>query len=490
MKIQLLFPHQLFKDTRILQEADTILLLETPLFFKDKHHTALFHKQKLMLHRASMKHYAHRLELQDFKVHYVDYKDADFDTVFTHYKIKSLRVYDPVDYLLERRLKRACKNKGVDLEVLASPNFLNTAEDNQDLFADDKWFMASFYKQQRQRLNILLDQDQRPSGGKWSFDKENRKKLPKNKLSDIPKLPKIAWDDTLTEAKDYVEANFPKHYGELSNAYYPYTHEQAENWLDVFLKERFADFGTYEDAIVKGENWLYHSVLTPMLNIGLLTPKQVIDSSMSYAEQNKIPIASLEGFIRQIIGWREFMRAAYQRFGISMRTSNHWQHTRSMPQAFYTASTGIDPIDDSLKRIIETGYCHHIERLMVLGGFMFLCEIKPTDIYTWFMEMFIDSYDWVMVPNVYAMSQNSAGGLITTKPYFSGSNYIRKMSHYKKDDWADTWDALYWRFILKHKDKLSKNPRWSMMTNQASKLSETRLKEIQSQADSFLNILE
>ena len=211
--------------------------------------------------------------------------------------------------------------------------------------------------------------------------------------------------------------------------------------LTDFLQQRLELFGDYEDAIEQGQPWLWHSVLTPALNIGLLTPQQVVDQLLAMNADRKLPLNSVEGFLRQVIGWREFMRATYVDLGVQMRNSNHWQHHRPMPCSFYQGNTGIDPIDDTLARILEYGYCHHIERLMVLGGFMFLCEIHPEDIYRWFMEMFVDSYDWVMVPNVYAMSQNADGGLITTKPYFSGSNYIRKMSHYKPGAWSEIWDG-------------------------------------------------
>ncbi|MEM8776273.1 MAG: FAD-binding domain-containing protein, partial [Pseudomonadota bacterium] len=193
-----------------------------------------------------------------------------------------------------------------------------------------------------------------------------------------------------------------------------------------------------------------------------------------------------EGFVRQIIGWREFMRATYEDLGVRMRTTNHWKHRRRMPESFYNGTTGIDPFDDVIRRLLETGYCHHIERLMVLGGFMFLCEIDPDDVYRWFMEMFIDSYDWVMVPNVYAMSQNADGGLITTKPYFSGSNYVCKMSHWQKGPWAETWDGLYWRFIEKHRESLARNPRWAMMCRTAERMAPEKMQAHLDNAEAFL----
>ena len=243
------------------------------------------------------------------------------------------------------------------------------------------------------------------------------------------RLKRDAYD---AEAIEYVGKKFPKNPGNLNHLYYPSSRKAAEKWLTHFVKERLSAFGDYEDAIVQGESWLWHSVLTPMLNIGLLTPDQILKTVLKSAKTQDVPLNSLEGFIRQIIGWREFMRATYRDLGVTMRTTNHWRHHRKMPQCFYNATTGIHPVDDVISRLNDTGYCHHIERLMVLGGFMFLCEIEPDDIYRWFMELFIDSYDWVMVPNVYAMSQNADGGNITTKPYFSGSAYVKKNEPLRK----------------------------------------------------------
>ena len=337
------------------------------------------------------------------------------------------------------------------------------------------------------RLGIMVDEKGAPQGGKWSFDEDNRKKVPKNKL--FPTIPVIASrrpDKIEQEARAHVEECWPDNPGRLEMILYPTDHKQAKDWLELFLQDRFARFGDYEDAILEGQTWLWHSVLTPALNTGLLTPRQIVNASLEHAAQHDIPLNSLEGFIRQIIGWREFMRATYDDLHVSMRRTNHWNHRRKLPQCFYDATTGIVPIDDTIKRLVDTAYCHHIERLMVLGGFMFLCEIDPDDIYRWFMELFIDSYDWVMVPNVYAMSQNADGGLITTKPYFSGSAYIKKMSHYKHDAWADTWDGLYWRWIWNHRSELGKNPRWAMMCRAAERIDAAKMETHLANAERFL----
>ncbi len=403
---------------------------------------------------------------------------------------QSLIVAEPSDFILEKRLERICDKLKLGYEHVASPAFINQPHENQEYRAGKKrWFMADFYKWQRKRLDILMEDDQ-PVGGKWSFDEDNRKKVPKKILSDIPALLKLKHDKIDLEAQQYTQKTFAQNLGNVDQLFYPTSHATAKKWLKHFLQHRFENFGAYEDAIVQGESWLWHSVLTPMLNVGLLTPDQIVKETLAYANKHDVPLNSLEGFLRQIIGWREFIRATYQDHGVEMRTTNHWNHTRSIPASFYTGTTGITPIDDTIKRILATGYCHHIERLMVLGGFMFLCEFDPKAIYRWFMEMFVDSYDWVMVPNAYAMSQHADGGLITTKPYFSGSSYIRKMSHYKKDDWCDIWDGLYWRWIYNHVDELGKNPRWAMMCAMAKKMDKEKRDQHMSNANTYLKSLD
>ena len=269
----------------------------------------------------------------------------------------------------------------------------------------------------------------------------------------------------------YVEKNYSNNIGQLSNnSLYPTNFETSKQWFQQFLEQRFLEFGTYEDAIVAENSILNHSVLTPMLNVGLITPKTIIEQSITFAKANNIPINSLEGFVRQIIGWREFIRGIYESRESDERTRNFWGFTKKIPKSFYDGTTGIYPIDQTIKKTLETGYCHHIERLMVLGNFMMLCEFDPDEVYRWFMELFIDSYDWVMVPNVYGMSQFADGGLMATKPYISGSNYLMKMSNYKKGEWQAVWDGLFWRFMDTHRSFFKKNPRLSMLVAMYDKM--------------------
>ncbi len=494
----LVFPNQLFQRHPGLKlEPDCVVLIEDSLFFGDHRYPLRFHQQKLWLHRATMKRYEVMLRKQKFQTKYLEYDPQQNQLQHQLGRLmqgrqrpRVLAVAHPTDFILEKRLERLAADLDVPLEYLPNPGFINTPEKNAEYRSGkNRWFMADFYKWQRQRLDVMMEGDE-PAGGQWSFDQENRKKVPQDLLNEIPEMPEFRYNDADRAAVQYVRERFPGHPGNLDQLYYPTTHRAARRWFKDFLNHRLARFGDYEDAIVQGQSWLWHSVLTPALNIGLLTPDYVLKATVSFANEQRIPINSLEGFVRQIIGWREFMRATYQDLGVRMRTSNHWNHHRQIPESFYDATTGIPPIDDTIRRVLNTGYCHHIERLMVLGGFMFLCEFDPDQIYNWFMEMFVDSYDWVMVPNVYAMSQHADGGLITTKPYFSGSSYIRKMSHYGTADWCEIWDGLYWRWIWNHADKLANNPRWAMMCSMVRNMDSEKRDQHLKSGNQFLKKLD
>ena len=490
MEVSLIFPHQLFEKHPVLQRERKVYLLEDSLLFgADPHWPMSFHKKKLILHRASMKAYEEKLSADDYAVHYVECQ-PDQDTVQTLEALfpeppKVIHFCDPVDHILKVRLQRYAKKYDVSLAQYDSPNFLSS-EDwlNEVLGSKKRPFMATFYKSQRKRMDILMEPDGEPVGGKWSFDEDNRKKLPK--AQPVPEPPADEPNDFVNEAHVYVEANFPDTLGKSQGFAYPVDRAGARKWLAVFFKERFHLFGDFEDAIHTKHRIMFHSVITPALNIGLLGPGEVVKDALAYAKKHEIPMNTVEGFIRQIIGWREFVRAMYLQHGVTERQGNFWGFTRDMPAAFYDGTTGIDPIDETIHRVLEDGYCHHIERLMVLGNFMLLCRIHPTAVYKWFMELFIDAYDWVMVPNVYGMSQFADGGLFTTKPYLSGSNYIRKMSDYKKGPWCEIWDGLFWSFVADYQDVFLKNHRMSQMGHMLNRMNDEKRALHRKNADDFL----
>ena len=484
-KIGLVFPHQLYKNSTLVQACEKIYLIEDDLYFNQYK----FHKQKLVLHRASMKYYADYIA-DKTSVTYIQPTDkVSLESILEKNQKNQIHYFISDDYLLGKRINRFIKKYNVESIQYENPNFINTQKEVADLLkVQKKYLMASFYSESRKRHKILLEDDNKPVGGKWSFDADNRKKVPKG--TPIPKYKHPTENKYIAEAKDYVENNFKSNYGDINSFYYPITHQKAEEHLDQFIQERFVLFGDYEDAIVTEEHWLWHSILTPMLNIGLLCPKQIINKVLKAHSAQHFPLNSLEGFIRQILGWREFIRGIYTLDGVKQRTTNHFGYSRKIPKSFWTGSTGIVPIDKTIKKLLKTGYSHHIERLMIMGNFMMLCEFDPDEVYRWFMEMYVDAYDWVMVPNVYGMTQYADGGLMTTKPYCSGSNYILKMSDYKKGEWCKTWNALYWRFIYVNQEEFAKNRRMSMMVNLARKMEGPKMDEQLKIAEEFLSSLE
>lgn len=475
-EITLVFPHQLFASHPALAKRRPVYLIEDTLFFGDPFASpGRFHRQKILLHRASMKAYASRLTEEGFEVHYIGYdREATIGNVLTklrkEHRFDAIVTAHPVDFLLEKRLRRFGEGEGVDLIFTETPMFLTPRDWAETHFASRKKpSMAAFYEAQRRRMGLLVDENGKPVGGRWSFDEENRKGMPKKGL-EVPADPVAPRRREVIEAAAYVAERFSDYPGRAEPFFYPVTHEDASAWLDHFLEWRLAGFGPWEDALSEREAILFHSVLTPSLNIGLLTPQQVVDRTLEFAASNSVPLASLEGFLRQIIGWREFMFQMYERHGVEMRNHNFFNHERDLPQSFWTAETGVAPIDLVISRVLESGYAHHIERLMVLGNFMLLCQFSPKQVNDWFMELFIDAYDWVMVPNVYGMSQFADGGIFTTKPYFSGSNYLRKMSDYRTGKWSEIWDGLFWSFIDRHLDFFKGQYRLSMMAKTWEKM--------------------
>jgi deoxyribodipyrimidine photolyase-related protein len=407
-------------------------------------------------------------------------------TALKKLKISILHIAELDDVYLEKNLNSLAKLLKFRLEIKPSPGFLTDLGDFKSLFKGKKNLrFETFYIHQRRKLALLLNEEGKPLGGKWSLDQENRKKLPRS--IHIPKPFKARQGKEVKEAIAYVKQKYAKNPGSAELFNYPTTHSEAKKALQYFLKNRFALFGDYEDAIAQKEPILFHSCLSPLLNVGLLTPDLVIKEAIKYFENHKIPLNSAEGFIRQIIGWREFIRGAYSFIGEKERAANFFKHQRKIPQSFYEATTGILPVDETIKKLQNHAYVHHIERLMILGNFFLLCEIDPNEVYRWFMEFFIDSYDWVMVPNVYGMSQYADGGLMTTKPYFSSSNYLLKMSDYKKGEWCEIWDALFWRFMIKNRSFFAKQPRLSMLCQIAEK--KKKDKNMLNRANGFLRNL-
>lgn len=489
--VTLLFPHQLFEKNPALQSGRPVVLVEEYLFFRQYP----FHQQKLVFHRASMKAYASFLQLHGYSITYIEAPDPLSDIrlllPFLHTQgVTEIHYVNTTDCWLQKRIITQSTRLALQRVEYDSPLFLLTGSQVQTYFQGKKrFYQTDFYTQQRKQFGLLVDDKLQPLGGQWTYDTENRLKYPKKKTPPRVHFPEL--NSAYAEAITYVEKHFGTNPGTINRAFmYPTTFGESRAWLQQFLEFRLADFGAYEDALVTREHILHHSVLTPMLNVGLITPRAVLDQVIDYAQQKDIPLNSLEGFVRQILGWREFIRGVYETKGTYERTTNFWKFKRKIPQSFWTGTTGIAPIDDVIRKVLATGYCHHIERLMVLGNFMLLCEFDPDEVYQWFMELFIDAYDWVMVPNIYGMSQFADGGLMATKPYISGSNYLMKMSDYEKGEWQLVWDGLFWRFLHTHRDFFARNPRLSMLVKTFDKMPDEKRNAHLSRAEAFLQKLD
>jgi deoxyribodipyrimidine photolyase-related protein len=480
--------NQLFAPDRLESCRDAVVFMaeDVGLCTYVKHH-----QQKIVLFLAAMRSYADELRAAGFEVRYLPldagagaYEDR-LAAVVAELDCRQLLHFEVEDKPVEARLVEFCAQRSLQRVELRSPMFLGTRQDFRE-FADDRQrlLMGDYYRRQRQRTGILIDADGKPDGGKWSFDAANRRKLPKGlQPPEVAPAPRTRHVDAVI---GIVEQHFADHPGRASDFWWPTTREQARQWLQDFLDERLAQFGPYEDAISQRSQTVFHSVLSPSLNIGLLTPGEVLDAVLERYSAGNLPIASVEGFVRQVLGWREFVRGIYRVFGDEQESRNFWQHDRELTDAWYRGTTGVAPLDDAIETSLRLGWAHHIQRLMVVGNLMTLCEIRPSAAWRWFMQMYVDSSEWVMGPNVFGMGIFSDGGLFATKPYICGSNYILKMSDYGKGSWCTVVDGLYWRFIDRHRGFFASNPRLALMPKALDRLDSDRRETIVAAAEAFL----
>ena len=483
--IFIILPIHLFHEIDNLKNKHVFIIEDNRYFIDFK-----YHKLKLAYHRATMKSYFDYLKKHKINVQYID-NNKTKQFYEKSIKTSNIFIYDIGDDVLEKRIKKCYKN----IQIIQSLNFLvnkTLVHENKDLFYNNnKYNFMNFYKWQRKRLDILV-QDNKPIHDKWTFDTENRKKLPKNLI--IDENITIINNKYTKEAIQYINTHFSNNYGSLDNFIYPIDYETSITHLNIFFKDKFKDFGKYEDAISNKYNFIFHSVLTPMMNVGLITDTEVIQQVFKYVKKNKIIMEkhfnTLEAFIRQIIGWRNYMYSIYLLEGDKNIISNHLNHTnRINKKMFWEGNTGITPVDDAIKQYVKYGYVHHIIRLMVLGNFMLLCQIHPDEVYDMFMEWSIDGYAWVMMTNIYGMSQYADGGKIMTRMYFSSSNYIIKMSndYKKKEEWTLIFDSLYYRFINKHKKILEKNYATAISVKLLNKKKD--IKEVIKNGDNYIKTI-
>lgn len=488
----ILLPNQLF-PAEYLPEVDLVLMVEEPLFYgADKQYPLEIHKQKLVLHRASMRWYIEQvLWPKNFNVEYIELGDMEYSAQ-SLLKAQSMGaelvfMFDPTDHALDARYKKALENDVTtpfELRVLPNPSFMLRRGEVQEFFdGKTKHNFTDFYQYQRERFNILIDEKYKPAGGKWSYEVAKQTSLPAGHSA--PGFSAFGDTDYVNDAKKWVEKNFVGNPGSLDNFFWPTTQDEAISWLGDFITQRLENFGMYQEAIDGQAVMQYHSGISAVLNIGLITPQEVVDAVLAAHAKKPLPLASVEGFIRQIIGWREYVRALYITQHTAMRSAELNQ-SRLLSSAWFTGDTGIPPLDDVIKKVDAHAYAHHIERSMIVGNLMLLCEVSQDEIYKWYASLFIDAYDWCVVPNIYSISRLSDLGGMITKAHISDSTYILEKSHYTKDIWCDIWDGLFWEFVDKHQKLLSADPRTKSFVKQLGKIDADRRRIIAYRAQDFL----
>ncbi len=448
-----------------------------------------YHKQKLALALSAMREHAQALGKAGHEVRYAPLSAET--TMLGHLaevahatEAKVLLTFAVTDHGLRKRLADFAVAEQLEWREVADPGFLTSKREFEEFAAGKKTVrMADFYRLQRRRLDLLLDANGDPLGGRWSFDEMNRKKVPKSQA--LPLLPAVSHGELSRAVICEVEDRFAGHPGEAASLWLPTTRRGALAWLSRFLEERLVGFGTYEDAMTERSVTLFHSTLSPLLNLGLLTPAEVLARTLEFADGRNVPLNDLEGFVRQLVGWREFVRGVYDNYP-DMGQSNVRGHTRRLSRHWHDGDTGLAPLDLAIANHKAWGWSHHIERLMVLSNLMNLCGIHPREVYDYFMTHYVDAYPWVMAPNVFGMGMTSDGGVFATKPYICGANYMLKMSDYARGPWCDVVDGLYWRFIETNRDELRRNPRLAAMASGVDRLSAERRGRIFPAAEEFI----
>ncbi len=498
---QLNIQHSWFKSPA---SAAVYLMMEV----REEATYARHHIQKVIAFFVAMREFAAEIERKGFKVIYLTLDDtqnlhslsSNIEHLLNSGTYGAFEYQLPDEYRVDRALSDLTAHLSVPTRVVDSEHFLTERDSLSRIFRGRKrYVMEHFYREVRKRYDILLEEGE-PIGGKWNYDAENRNRLPD---SVVPPAP-LTFSRDVSEIVDVLERAKIPTIGTLSpkNFPWPVTRQEALETLEYFCKHCLLHFGTYQDAMHTAHRFLFHSRLSFSMNVKLLSPLEVIQRSIKewQKQQRQITISQIEGFVRQIAGWREFMRAIYWSQMPEYKELNYFEHTRPLPGYFWNAKTKMNCVKHAVKQSLEEAYAHHIQRLMVTGNFTLLTGIEPAAVNEWYLGIYADALEWVQLPNTHGMSQFADGGILATKPYVSSGNYINKMSNYcsgcfynqkaRTGEKACPFNSLYWDFMRRNRARLETNPRIGMAYRTFDKLSPEEKKAIERQAAHYLETIE
>ncbi|MEO1487926.1 MAG: cryptochrome/photolyase family protein [Pseudomonadota bacterium] len=484
-------------------KEDTIILM---MEVWDEATYVKHHKQKITLIFSAMRHFAAELREAGWSVDYVKLDDAENAGSFTgevaraieRHAPRAIHVTEASEWRVQQALEEWPDKFACEVEILADDRFICTHEEFRDWAEGRKHLtMEHFYREMRRKTGILMREDGKPKGGDWNYDKDNRE-APDAKM-DPPPVTKFEPDAITREVMELVEARFGDHFGNLESFEWPVTRAEAERAADAFFAERIEKFGPYQDAMVHGSDDLYHSMLSTSINCGLLDPLELCERAQAAYEEGRAPINSVEGFIRQIIGWREYVRGFYWLHMPGLESDNELGAERPLPDFFWTGETDMRCLADCIRSTHNNAHAHHIQRLMVLGNFCLLAGIKPQDVQDWYLAVYADAYQWVELPNVSGMILYADGGKLATKPYAASGNYINKMSDYckgcrykvsqKTGEDACPFNPLYWHFMDRHREQFASNHRTGRIYSTWDRMGEDKQRDYLETADAFLQSL-
>jgi len=498
---QLNLQHSWFKSI----DTETLYVL---MEVKEEQTYVKHHIQKILGFFAAMRNFAHQLEKRGHQVFYLKLDDnsnrqsiaGNLQYLLQQHNITHFEYQLPDEYRLDKNLREFCAGLSISHAAVDSEHFLTGREELATFFGNKKsYLMETFYRHMRQRYSVLMEGD-KPIGGRWNFDIENRHRYDHK----VPLKNHLAFDHDVADLKTMIDQMGIAYFGSVDQSHleWPLSENEAKKTLFYFCENLLPYFGTYEDAMLAEHSSLFHSRLSFALNTKMISPVLVMRTALSAWEQNKekTSLQQVEGFVRQVIGWREFMRGVYWAKMPGFAKLNFFDHSRSLPGWFWTGETKMNCLSKCIGQSLNQAWAHHIQRLMVIGNFALLMQANPDQVDEWYLGVYIDAIEWVEITNTRGMSQYADGGLIASKPYISSAAYINrmgnycKMCHYKHDkrhgELACPFNSLYWAFLAIHQSKLSKNPRMSMMYKNFEKIDQPELTSILNQADYYLNNLE